>query len=198
MFEPGAIGKALGGREFALTIDEQFVDFGERRGPEHCSAARIGPLNCLAILLRAAREHIHGVLEGREIQVRRNRFGGRRHKRLLGVIGGHENAFLDFLVAFTNVVLHLLRKSFQLLQVGLYGVRKVAELERKQIRVRQAHHGRAAGLGEGAAIHEIRVAKVREPIEIIVNGVVDAAAIFTTEPDIEGGHAVVLKKRGVV
>jgi len=86
-----------------------------------------------------------------------------------------------------------LRKSFQFLQVGLHGVGKICELERKQIRVRQAHHGRAAGLRQSTAIHEVCVAEVRVPMEVIVNGVVDAAVIFPVESDIERSHAVVLE-----
>jgi len=85
---------------------------------------------------------------------------------VLGVVAGLEEGF-NFFVVLLDVVLHFLRKSFQLFQIGLHGVRKIAELEGKQIRVGQAHHGGAAGLCESAAVNKIRIAKMRESLTLV-------------------------------
>ena len=53
-------------------------------------------------------------------------------------------------------------------------------------------------LRERAAIDEVGVAEMRVPVEIVVDGMVDAAAVFAAEADIERGDAVVLEEGGVV
>ena len=108
MFEPRPVGKPFGGGEFTLALDEHFVDLGERSGSQRGATVGICLVQRLAVFSGAASEHIHGVLEGREIQVRRDRFRGGRYQRPFRIIGGLENAFFDFLVAFTNVILHFL------------------------------------------------------------------------------------------
>src|SRR2546426_2964869 len=130
--------------------------------------------------------------------MRWNGFHRRRNQRTLRVVGGLEYTVFNLAVAFTYVVLHFLRKSFQFLQVGLHGVCKILELERKQIRIRQAHYGGAASRRERTAVDEIRVAEMRVPVEIVVNGMVDAAVVFPAETDIERRHAVVLQKSCVI
>ncbi len=80
----------------------------------------------------------------------------------------------------------------------MHRVRKISELERKQIRVGQTHHGRAAGLGKRAAVDKIGIAEMCVPIEIVVDGVIDAAVVFAAETDVERGDAVVLQERGVI
>src|SRR5258708_28079474 len=42
------------------------------------------------------------------------------------------------------------------------------------------------------------VGEMRVPVESVVDGVVDAAAVFPAESDIQGSDAIVLQKRGVV
>src|SRR5258708_18816633 len=125
-------------------------------------------------------------------------FHRRRNQRAPGIVGGLETAFFDFPVSFTNIVLHFLRKSFQFLEIGLDGVGKIFEFERKQIRVGEMHYSRAAGLRERAAVDKVRVAEMGVPVEIVVDGVVDAAAIFAAKTDIQRSDAVVLEKSGEV
>jgi len=51
---------------------------------------------------------------------------------------------------------------------------------------------------EAAAVNEFRIAEVSEPVEIVVDGMVDAAAIFSAVAYVEGRNAVVLHKRAVI
>src|SRR4029077_7800212 len=97
-----------------------------------------------------------------------------------------------------DIVLHFLRKSFQFLQVGLYGVRKIVEFKREKVGIRQSHDGRAAGLRERAFVNKFGVTEVREPVEIIVDGMIDTALVFTAEPDVQRGDAIMLQESGVV
>src|ERR1700730_5967967 len=39
---------------------------------------------------------------------------------------------------------------------------------------------------------------MRVPVEVVVNRMIDAAAVFSAEGNIHGGHAIVLQKRLVV
>ena len=151
-----------------------------------------------AILRGAPRERVQGIFHGREIEMRRNGFDRWRNQRALGVVRSLENAFFNFAIAFANVVLHFLRKSLQFLQVSLHGVCKIAELERKQVRVRQPNDCGAAGLRERAPINKVRVAEVGEPVEIVVDRMVDATLVFTAEPDVERGDTVMLQECGVI
>ncbi len=122
MLEPRAIGKALGIGESAFTVDEHLVDRREGGGRECGAAIGVGLFESFSIFPSAAIDGIQGVFHRSEIQVRGDGFDGRRNQRLLWIIGGLKNSFLDFLVALLDVVLHFLRKSFQLLQVGLHRV----------------------------------------------------------------------------
>ena len=55
------------------------------------------------------------------------------------------------------------------------GRREVVEIERQQLGVGQAHHRGARRLRQRAAIDEIGIGEVRVPVEVVVNGMVDAA-----------------------
>src|SRR5208282_1517690 len=71
---------------------------------------------------------------------------------------------------------------------------ELAKLKREKIGVGKTHHGGAAGLRERAAIDEGRIGEVRVPVKIIVNRVVDSAAIFAAKTDVQRSDADVLEK----
>ena len=75
---------------------------------------------------------------------------------------------------------------------------KSSEFERQQVGVGKAHDQAAAGLRQGASVNEISIAEMGVPVKIVVDGVVDAAAVFSAETDVERGDAIMLKKRGEV
>src|SRR6266404_411313 len=123
---------------------------------------------------------------------------GATSSRLGATVGGLKDVFFNFLVALANLVLFLLQERFEFFHVGLHGVREISELERQNIGVGETDDGGRGGLSESAAVDEFRIAEVGEPVEIIVDGMVDAAAVFSTVADVEGRDAVVLNKRAVV
>src|SRR6266404_6188032 len=123
---------------------------------------------------------------------------GATSSRLGATVGGLKDAFFNFLVALANLVLFLLQERFEFFHVGLHGVREISELERQNIGVGEADDGGCGGLSESAAVDEFRIAEVSEPEEIVVDGMVDAAAIFSAVADVEGRDAVVLHKRAVI
>src|SRR5205807_1543822 len=56
----------------------------------------------------------------------------------------------------------------------------------------------SAALRERAPINKVRVAEVGEPVEIVVDRMVDATLVFTAEPDVERGDTVMLQECGVI
>jgi len=55
---------------------------------------------------------------------------------------------------------------------------EVRELVRQELGISEPHHRSTYGLREGAPVAEVGIRKVCIPIEIVVDGVVDSAAIF--------------------
>ena len=94
--------------------------------------------------------------------------------------------------------MRLLRQFFELLHIGFQGIGEIVEIKWKQIRVGEAHYCRAAGLGQSAAIDEIRIAKMGVPVKIIIDGVVDSSAIFSAETDIQRCHTIMLEECSVI
>ena len=81
------------------------------------------------------------------------------------------------------------------MNVGLHGIREIGEFEGQKIGIREAHHCRAASLGERAAVDEVGVAEVRVPVKIVVNRMIDAAAVFSAKPEVRASDADVLEER---
>src|SRR5216683_835956 len=140
------------------------VYFGERGGSELSAAIGADLLQRFAVFGGAAREFLGSVLEWREIQVRRNSLRGGSNEWVARIVRGLENAFLDLAIALANVILRFLRQCLQFFHVGLHRVREVAEFERQQLRIGQAHHRGSAGLRQGATIDKIRVAEMRRSV----------------------------------
>src|SRR5256886_6324892 len=68
----------------------------------------------------------------------------------------------------------------------------------RSLRVGEAHHGGPHRLGEGAAVHERRVVERREPFEVVVDRVIDAAAVLAAVAQVERGDTGVLQERRVI
>src|SRR5260370_27773867 len=139
------------------------VSFGERGGRELSAAIGAALLQRFAVFGGAAREFLGSVLEWREIQVRRNSLRGGSNEWVARIVRGLENAFLDLAIALANVILRFLRQCLQFLHVGLHGVREVAEFERQQLLIGQAHYRGSPGLRQRAPIHIILAAERRVP-----------------------------------
>ena len=79
------------------------------------------------------------------------------------------------------------------------GVGLIGELVGQDIRVGHAHHHDAGGLGERAAVDEVCVGKMRVPVEVVVDGVVLAAAlVFAAVGEVGTGYTEVVDEHGVV
>src|SRR5260370_38957615 len=99
MLEPRPVGKPFGGGEFTLALDEHFVDFGERSGSQRRATVGVGLFQRLAVFRGAAGERVHGVLEGRDIQVRRARPAPRPFSWPRPCASGTEYPLLSFLAS---------------------------------------------------------------------------------------------------
>src|SRR2546422_7302282 len=102
----------------------------------------------------------------------------RRDERLAGVRRRREDALLDLAVPLARLLLPALEQLLQLARVAAHGLREPAELQRQHLGVREAEYSGARRLGERAAVDERAVVERREPVEVVIDRVVDAAAPF--------------------
>src|SRR5207253_6652167 len=101
-------------------------------------------------------------------------------------------------VPLHNFIARFLRQRFEFLYVRLHGVRKIAIFEWQQVRISKTHNRYSCRLRESSAVHKIRVAKMSEPVKIIINRMIDAAAVFPAKSEIQRGNAIVLQKSSII
>ena len=77
-------------------------------------------------------------------------------------------------------------------------VGKICELVGKQIGVGHSHDGGANRLCQGTPVAEVGVGKMRVPIKIIIDGMVNSSAVFITETHIKRSYAEMIEEDGVV
>jgi len=107
------------------------------------------------------RERLRGVLERREVQRRRDRFGLRRLERPLRIVDRCKHALVYLPVPLARVILLGLQQRLELFHVGLDRVCQVGELERQQVRIGQTDHRRAGHLRKRPAVGEVGVEELR-------------------------------------
>ena len=163
-----------------------------------CRRVRPGFRSGRLVAIGGARQRRDGVLERREVQRRGHVLDRRNRPRLLRIVHRRKHAVRNLAVAFAHVVLTLAQQCLQLAQIGLRGVGQVGEFERQHVGIRETNHEAARELGERAAVEEARVRELREAIEVVVDGVVDAVVVEATERQVQRRDAVVLEERRVV
>ena len=65
------------------------------------------------------------------------------------------------------------------------GVGQAGEVVRQQVGVGEPHDRCADGLRERASVAEVGVGEMRVPVKIVVDGVIDSAAIFVAIAQVE-------------
>src|SRR5467141_4711980 len=100
MFIPGTPRQTFRSRQAALTLPQLLVHVLERasRNPSRPSL-----LERSVVPFGAVRERIGGVVEGREVEERRNILVRRGYPGMARVVNGAENTFLDFLVLLNGI-----------------------------------------------------------------------------------------------
>ena len=194
ILEPIAVGQAILERERALHGDQPRVGLAQGRRRRTRGHVRHG----LPVVLRCALERGHAVVERREIQKRRNLFLLRRNGLDARIFDGRENSLVDLAIPFHSVLARIARQFPHLVHVAADGFAEIVEIERQQIGVRQTHDGNASGLRQGAPVDEVLVREMRVPVEIVVDGVVNAAAILASIGQVQRCHAQVVDEHGVV
>ena len=86
----------------------------------------------------------------------------------------------NYLGGYLAIALPLL--AIWLFAVFVYDHYTYLIVSRGQVRIRQAHHCNTDRFGKRPAVTKIRIGEVRVPIEIVVDGMIDATAIFTAVP----------------
>ena len=101
-------------------------------------------------------------------------------------------------VALRCFLLRVLQQFLHFLAVPSHRRREARELVGHHLGVREPHDRRPDRLSEGTTVYERRVAESRVPGEIVVDRVIDPAAVFTTVIEIERRDAEVLQERRIV
>ena len=81
------------------------------------------------------------------------------------------------------------KKRLEPVDVGLHSIGKIGKVKGQQIRIRQAHHRRSGNLGERASVSEVGVVEVGVPIEVVVNGMVNPAAVLPAKSKVQDRDA---------
>ena len=74
------------------------------------------------------------------------------------------------------------------------GVGEAGEIVRQQVGVGEPHDRGPGSLRESASVAEIGIGEMGVPVKIIVDGVVDSAAIFVAVAQVQRGDAQMIEK----
>src|SRR5437660_737821 len=124
----------------------------------------------------------------------RHIFPRRRDRRTSRVQRSLEDALFQLLIALANLFLLVGEQLLEILGVLLNGVGEVDEIERQDLRVGQTHHRRAYSLRQGSAVDEIEVGKMRVPVKIVVNGMVNSLLVLASIAQAQRGNRQVVDK----
>src|SRR5665811_1080209 len=86
------------------------------------------------------------VLQGSEVQERRDGFPGGYGPPMPRVVDQREDAVVDLAIALHRLLAFIARQLPDLVDVAAQRIGEVVEIERQQLRVRQAHHAGTGGL----------------------------------------------------
>src|SRR5215469_4149910 len=130
-------------------------------------------------MLGTACQGVGGVEQRREVQVGRHFFNRWRDIRLLWIRVCDLVSILEFFILFRYLVLLLLQELLEFIAVLVNRVGEGGEIVGKQVGIRETHDCRSYGLRKGAAIAEIGIGEVGVPVEVVVDGMVNTAVIFS-------------------
>src|ERR1700732_2153988 len=112
----------------------------------------------------------------------------------LGVGDCGKDSLLNFLVALDRLVLFGLPELLQLIEVAMDGVPQGGEVVWQKVGVRQPYDRCPCRLRERASVAEIGIGEMCVPVKIVVDGVIDSAAVFVAVAQIERSNAEVIKE----
>ena len=118
---------------------------------------------------------------------------------MFGIRCSLEDAFIQLLIHFLLFVLFGLKEGFEFLHVASDRVRGIAEAERNQVSISHAHDCGTRELSEGATIDKFCVSKVRIPIEVVVDGVINTASTtLSAKSEIQSDYSSMAEERLVI
>ena len=115
-----------------------------------------------------------------------------------GIVGELVDIQVECGLAFGGFGAARFEQGFQFAGVDVEGIGERSKVVGQQVGLGHAQDQCAVGLRHGAAIGEGGVTKVRVPVEVVVDGVVDAAGVFSAIAHVERGDAEVIEEGGEV
>ena len=169
-------------REPAFALDQLLVN-----GP-YVRVKAAFMLRRVRISLALLRKNVQCVFQGERSSDAEGRVASTEELRLSrGSVGSLEHPLVDLQIPFFDLCALIGRKFLQFIDVTVNRVRKIGELEwASTLSVGQPDYGRARSLRKRASIDEIGIGKMRVPIEVVVDRVVDApTTTFTSEAEVQ-------------
>ena len=149
-------------------------------------------------VFRGALEERHGVLERRELEVRRWILRFRRDERLGGIGGDLHRVVAELAVLLLDLGALRVGELHHLVRIRCNRARERRHLEREDVRIGEAQHEAAGRLRLRDAVVERRIAEADVVVERVVHRVIRAAARLPAVADVHRGDADVLEERRVV
>jgi len=190
--EPRPAGQTIGRDKLAFTLDQRGIESLQRSRAQRQFTVPGDFFQRPLVTFRTARERFRGILQRSKIQMRRNFLHRRRNRGFLRVGDGHKDSLLDFLVALNDVILLGLQEFLQFIQVDVDGIGEAVEVVGQQIRVSEPDDRGPCGLRQGASVSEVGIGKMRVPVKVVVDGVVDSATIFISVAEVQRRDALSL------
>src|SRR5579862_8429179 len=85
-------------------------------------------------------------------------------------------SFVEFAILFLNLRALIGGELLQFVDIVVDRIGEIAELERKQVCIRKADDCGSRDLRECPAIDKLGIRKMREPVEVVIDGMIDTSA----------------------
>src|SRR5262249_32167202 len=149
-------------------------------------------------MVGAAFHRSTAVFKRGEVDERRQLFPFWSYCWMLRIRGRLIHAFVQLLIDFLLLVLLGLEQGFEFLHVACNGICRIAEAQRNKIGIGHSHDSRACQLGKGTTIDKLGIGKMRVPVKIVIDRVINAASTFAAKSKVQGSHTCVIQKRRVI
>jgi len=123
-------------------------------------------------------EKSRSIFQRSKIQKRRHLFFYRRNETLSWISRRCKHTFVDLTMTFQHLISHLLCKFFQFIHISAERICLLPKLEGEYLGICCTDDCSTGGLRERFAVHEVRVRKMGVPEEVIVDRMIDTAAVF--------------------
>ena len=104
---------------------------------------------------------------------------------MVRIVGGREYAIVDFAIPLDNIGSLRLGQALDLFHIAPHGIGEIREIERDHFRVGQTQHAQPHGFRQRPPIAEVGIGEMGEPIEIVVDRMINAAFVLAAKAKVQ-------------